>query len=123
MKRKLCSVLLALCMVLTLLPVSAMADEADTQSATSLPAADENGVITLMENVTLTSTFVVNAEQDLTLDLNGYSLTKAGTVILNNGRLTIRDTTKMVALFLLITLPFLLVIIPQPRLSTQMFAL
>ena len=94
MKRKLCSVLLALCMVLTLLPVSAMADEADTQSATSLPAADENGVITLMENVTLTSTFVVNAEQDLTLDLNGHSLTKAGTVILNNGRLTIRDTTK-----------------------------
>ena len=35
-----------------------------------------------------------NAEQDLTLDLNGYSLTNAGTVILNNGRLTIRDTTK-----------------------------
>ena len=94
MKRKLCSVLLALCMVLTLLPVSAMADEADTQSATSLPAADENGVITLMENVTLTSTFVVNADQDLTLDLNGHSLTEAGTVILNNGRLTIRDTTK-----------------------------
>lgn len=94
MKRKLCSVLLALCMVLTLLPVSAMADVADAQSATSLPAADENGVITLMENVTLTSTFVVNAEQDLTLDLNGYSLTNDGTVILNNGRLTIRDTTK-----------------------------
>lgn len=94
MKRKLCSVLLALCMVLTLLPVSAMAEETDTQSATSLPAADENGVITLMENVTLTSTFVVNAEQDLTLDLNGHSLTKSGTVILNNGRLTIRDTTK-----------------------------
>ena len=94
MKRKLCSVLLALCMVLTLLPVSAMADVADAQSATSLPAADENGVITLMENVTLTSTFVVNAEKDLTLDLNGYSLTNAGTVILNNGRLTIRDTTK-----------------------------
>ena len=94
MKRKLCSVLLALCMVLTLLPVSAMADVADAQTATSLPAADENGVITLMENVTLTSTFVVNAEQDLTLDLNGYSLTNAGTVILNNGRLTIRDTTK-----------------------------
>ena len=91
MKRKLCSVLLALCMVLTLLPVSAMAEDG---TATSLPDADENGVITLMENVTLTSTFVVNAEQDLTLDLNGYSLTKAGTVILNNGRLTIRDTTK-----------------------------
>lgn len=91
MKRKMCSVLLALCMVLTLLPVSAMAEGG---TATSLPNADENGVITLTEDVTLTSTFVVNAEQDLTLDLNGYSLTKAGTVILNNGRLTIRDTTK-----------------------------
>ncbi len=93
MKRKLCSVLLALCMVLTLLPVSAMAEETDTQSATSLPAAVD-GVITLTEDVTLTSGFVVNADQDLTLDLNGHSLTKSGTVILNNGRLTIRDTTK-----------------------------
>lgn len=93
MKRKLCSVLLALCMVLTLLPVSALAEETDTQSATSLPAAVD-GVITLTEDVTLTSGFVVNADQDLTLDLNGHSLTKSGTVILNNGRLTIRDTTK-----------------------------
>lgn len=93
MKRKLCSVLLALCMVLTLLPVSAMAEETDTQSATSLPAAVD-GVITLTEDVTLTSGFVVNSDQDLTLDLNGHSLTKSGTVILNNGRLTIRDTTK-----------------------------
>ena len=80
-------------MVLTLLPVSAMAEETDTQSATSLPAAVD-GVITLTEDVTLTSEFVVNADQDLTLDLNGHSLTKSGTVILNNGRLTIRDTTK-----------------------------
>ena len=90
MKRKLCSVLLALCMVLTLLPVSAMAEGG---TATSLPDAVE-GVITLTEDVTLTSEFVVNADQDLTLDLNGHSLTRSGTVILNNGRLTIRDTTK-----------------------------
>lgn len=90
MKRKLCSVLLALCMVLTLLPVSAMAEGG---TATSLPDAVD-GVITLREDVTLTSGFVVNADQDLTLDLNGHSLTKSGTVILNNGRLTIRDTTK-----------------------------
>lgn len=41
MKRKLCSVLLALCMVLTLLPVSAMAEDgADTQMDSSVASAE-----------------------------------------------------------------------------------
>ena len=51
MKRKLCSVLLALCMVLTLLPVSALAEDG---AATSLPDAVD-GVITLTKNVELTN--------------------------------------------------------------------
>lgn len=92
MKRKLCSVLLALCMVLTLLPVSAMADEADTQSATSLPAADENGVITLTENVELTNG--LNYTKDVTIVLNGHTITrtngqKTALMITNGATMTI----------------------------------
>ena len=92
MKRKLCSVLLALCMVLTLLPVSAMADETDTQSATSLPAADENGVITLTENVELTNG--LNYTKDVTIVLNGHTITrtngqKTALMITNGATMTI----------------------------------
>lgn len=79
-------------MVLTLLPVSAMADEADTQSATSLPAADENGVITLMENVELTNG--LNYTKDVTIVLNGHTITrtngqKTALMITNGATMTI----------------------------------
>lgn len=92
MKRKLCSVLLALCMVLTLLPVSAMAEGG---TATSLPNADENGVITLMEDVTVNS-FPSLTTVPLTIDLNGNKLTytSAGTIIVpENANLTIKNGT------------------------------
>ena len=92
MKQKLCSILLALTMVLTLLPVSALADEADTQSATSLPAADENGVITLTENVELTNE--LNYTTDVTIVLNGHTITrtngqKTALMITNGATMTI----------------------------------
>lgn len=70
MKRKLCSVLLALCMVLTLLPVSAMADDG---AATSLPDAVD-GVITLTKNVELTNE--LNYTTDVTIVLNGHTITR-----------------------------------------------
>lgn len=89
MKRKLCSVLLALCMVLTLLPVSAMAEDG---TATSLPDADENGVITLMENVELTNG--LNYTKDVTIVLNGHTITrtngqKTALMITNGATMTI----------------------------------
>ena len=65
MKRKLCSVLLALCMVLTLLPVSAMADETEqgedsltTISDTTLSTENEvyDGSNKVLKNGTLTVT-------------------------------------------------------------------
>ena len=92
MKKKLCSILLSLTMVLTLLPVSAMADVADTQSATSLPAADENGVITLTENVELTNG--LNYTKDVTIVLNGHTITrtngqKTALMITNGATMTI----------------------------------
>lgn len=70
MKRKLCSVLLALCMVLTLLPVSAMADDG---AATSLPDAVD-GVITLTKDVELTNE--LNYTTDVTIVLNGHTITR-----------------------------------------------
>lgn len=89
MKRKLCSVLLALCMVLTLLPVSAMAEDG---TATSLPDADENGVITLTENVELTNG--LNYTKDVTIVLNGHTITrtngqKTALMITNGATMTI----------------------------------
>lgn len=48
-------------------------------AATSLPAADENGVVTLTENVDLTSAIVLKADSNIkTIDLNGYTLTRPG---------------------------------------------
>ena len=55
-----------------------------------LPAV-ENGVIKLTGNVTLTARWEVAADKEITLDLNGYSITSAGQVIMNNGKLTITD--------------------------------
>lgn len=78
MKRKLCSVLLALCMVLTLLPVSAMADDG---AATSLPDAVD-GVITLTKDVRLNG--------DVNLDLTGKTVTTAGhTIFVDSGTTTV----------------------------------
>ena len=89
MKRKLCSVLLALCMVLTLLPVSAMADDG---AEASLPDADENGVITLTKNVELTNG--LNYTKDVTIVLNGHTITrtngqKTALMITNGATMTI----------------------------------
>lgn len=96
MKRKLCSVLLALCMVLTLLPVSAMADDgaeagesapaevpaAETEYvaqignqgyatlAKAVEAAESGATITLLNDVALDSTLTL--DKNLILDLNGH---------------------------------------------------
>lgn len=88
MKKKLCSILLALTMVLTLLPVSALAE-----GGTALPEEDANGVITLTENVTIEKWAVT---KDATLNLNGFSYTTSdcGVDISNGATLTIVDTGK-----------------------------
>lgn len=98
MKRKLCSVLLALCMVLTLLPVSALADvgtPAEAPAGESAPteppvetkvakvgdqeyatlakaveAAESGATITLLNDVALDSTLTL--DKNLILDLNGH---------------------------------------------------
>ena len=86
--KKFLSIALALLMVCVMLPVVALA--ADT-----LPTA-ENGVITLTEDVTLTSTWKITS--DVTLDLNGKKLNieigKSGNAVEvnNNATLTVKDS-------------------------------
>lgn len=94
MKRKLCSVLLALCMVLTLLPVSALADDGAPAGGDTAPveaeyvaqigetkyetlaaavnAAESGAIITLLSDVALDSTLTL--DKNLILDLNGHMI-------------------------------------------------
>ena len=81
--KKALATILALVMAIGLCSVS-------WATGSALPAA-ENGVIKLTENVTLTARWEVAANTEITLDLNGYSITSAGQVIMNNGKLTITD--------------------------------
>lgn len=82
MKKRLLSALLSLCMVLTMVPMAFAVGEddssIDTQAVTSLPTADANGVITLQRDVTLASTYTVEANTAVTIDLNGHTLSPAG---------------------------------------------
>ena len=86
MKKKLLSLLMALCLVVTLLPVSALA--ADAQEMTGeefLETADEAGTISLEKDVALTSTAKIT--RDLEIHLNGYTLMAGG----SNTLLAIHD--------------------------------
>lgn len=87
--KKFLSIALALLMVAVMLPVVALAE------GTTLPTA-ENGVITLTEDVTLTSTWKITS--DVTLDLNGKKLNieigSSGNAVEvnNNATLTVKDS-------------------------------
>lgn len=101
MKRKFFAAFLSLCMVMSLVPMTALAATEDdgagtpsTQAATKLPGAVD-GVITLKEDVTLSTAYVVT-EGNVIIDLAGHTLAYSGTedVFLNvkGGSLTIRDS-------------------------------
>src|SRR5699024_3067783 len=69
-----------LCMVMSLIPMTALAATEDdgagtpsTQAATKLPDA-EDGVITLTSNVTISDVLNVRDETADTIDLNGFTL-------------------------------------------------
>ncbi len=94
MKRKFFAAFLSLCMVMSLVPMTALAaPENDgagtpsTQAATELPGAVD-GVITLNEDVTLGTGRVPIDTNTSTIDLNGHTLTAQISV---TGNLTIKD--------------------------------
>ena len=72
--KKLMSVLLALVLVLAMVPVAASAE------STELPTPVD-GVITLTENVELSSSYEVTGS--LTLDLNGFTISNSGDLVSN----------------------------------------
>ncbi|MDY4171799.1 MAG: hypothetical protein SOY17_03570, partial [Evtepia sp.] len=92
MRKRFFASLLSLCMVVSLLPGTAFATGGDTSAATKLPDA-KDGVITLEQDTTATLT--VNAGQDITLDLAGFTLTNqvGQHTIINKGTLTIVDNS------------------------------
>lgn len=86
MKKKLCSILLALTMVLTLLPVSAMAEGGTLQS--QIDAIETTGTVTLDKSYT--EDISIPAGKTITLDLAGHTLTNVSSnTITNSGTLTI----------------------------------
>ena len=81
MKKRILTVLLAVCLVFALGTVSALADGTTVTSSDKLPEA-ESGVITLTENVTITKdelSTVLNtyfeSQESLSIDLNSHTLT------------------------------------------------
>ena len=115
MKRKLLSVFLSLAMVLTMMPVFAMADETpvggdtpseETSSAegvakignttyetlnAAVKAANNGDIVTLIRDTD--QGFTVPAGLKITFDVNGKNLEREGQDIQNNGTLTICDNT------------------------------
>ena len=110
MKKKLCSILLALTMVLTLLPVSALAEDGaekvakigDTEYTTlqdAINAAGDAGsetTITLLTNVDLTNATIkqlrfIKANSNIVLDLAGNTVTAAAgeAIMLNEANITL----------------------------------
>lgn len=85
--KKVISIALALLMVAVMLPVMAMAED-----DTALPTADANGVIKLTNNVTLPK--MTEIKGNITLDLNGFTISGKGTVLDLYGTIEIKDSTE-----------------------------
>ena len=84
MKKRMLSILMALAMILSLLPVTVLAADA-------LPSP-ENGVIKLTEDVTRTNGIAVSSS-NLTIDLNGHNLKMTMLNVKDGASLTITDTS------------------------------
>ncbi len=86
--KKVLATILALVMAIGLCSVS-WADESVTTAEALNTAVGAGGEVKLGANISATIT--IPADKTVTLDLNGYSITSAGQVIMNNGKLTITD--------------------------------
>ncbi len=95
MKKRLFATFLSLCMVISLLPVTALAEGETKTDIGATTATLSAGSYILNDDVTLTnSALTIESNATVTIDLNGHKLTnKAGEhTIVNNGTLTITDS-------------------------------
>ena len=102
MKKRLLSMFLCLCMLLTMVPAALAAGTPEQDTSDSLPEADDNGVITLTDDISISSeSWTLN--DSVTIDLNNHTLTIMGntsinvpekqTLTLKNGKLTANGYT------------------------------
>ena len=97
-KTKLLTVLLTLCMVLSLVPMSAFAADSTVSDETELEAALENADCTEIKlGGNIETTWKLDVERTVTLDLNGYTLSCSSTDesifrVCSNGNLTVKDS-------------------------------
>ena len=93
MKKRFFSILLSLCMVLMLCPVTVFAEDGTATELQSL--LNDGDTVKLNKNYTIDTT--LNVTQDVTLDLNGHviKMTGSGSVINvgSNGNLTLQDSS------------------------------
>ena len=109
MRKRFGSLFLALAMMLTLLPVSALAAEEESTPGNASTVSDETSLtsavtnaadgtettITLGADITLANTLTIPAEKNIVLDLDGKTLSVAHgkDVIDNSGNLTVKNGT------------------------------
>ena len=98
-KTKLLTALLTLCMVLSLVPISAFAVDSTVSNETELTAALENAdCVEIKLDGSIETTWELDVGRTVTLDLNGYTLSCSGTDediirVRSSGSLTIKDSS------------------------------
>lgn len=98
-KARLLRVLLALCMMLSLVPISAFAVDSTVSNETELTAALENADCAEIKlGGSIETTWELDVGRTVTLDLNGYTLSCSGTDediirVRSSGSLTIKDSS------------------------------
>lgn len=110
MRRKFLSVVLCVCMMLTMAPFAFATGDTESSSGSggggavaqidtttyntlsdAIKAAENGKTITLLRNTS--GQVRIPADKDITLDLNGNTITHTGTTVYNLGKLTIRDSS------------------------------
>ena len=97
-KTKLLTALLTLCVVLSLAPISALAADSTVSNETELKAALENADCTEIKlGGNIETSWQLDVERTVTLDLNGYTLSCSGTDediirVRSSGNLTVKDS-------------------------------